>query len=206
MSPFVQWQYARLSPHPFYMVCDDSFYRLLLQRQQHVLLSQESFSGFFFNQLVSNLTVWCSIRCPLFSVLGSFIGFCVLCTCRWAKYSTSWGVCDGPWGYCLPKLWSCSKHAGVWKIGKIIRGILSKYFNYLKDIGICSGLTDNFFLCSTFSCRLLSRSKWFSPVNYFTETNLLKNELQDEKGFNMMFRRETGEGKGEARRRKDLIG
>lgn len=127
-------QYAKLPPHPFHSGPDgtlDSIYRSSLPRQQ-VLLGQETFSGCVLNQLFNNVPYQCDIAFNVnhFHFWVILISFRFLCTCRWAKYNTSWGICVGPWAYCLTKLWGCFKHAEIWKIRKIIWGIFSQFELY----------------------------------------------------------------------------
>lgn len=42
---------------------------------------------------------------------------------RWPKCITSRRICEGSWTYCVTELRSCSKHAGIWEIRKILRGM-----------------------------------------------------------------------------------
>ena len=55
------------------------------------------------------------------STFSSWCSYCYTCS-RWRQRCASKWIRKGPWAHCLAELWSCSQHAGVWKIWQVFWG------------------------------------------------------------------------------------
>lgn len=70
----------------------------------------------------------------IFIYIVNCLNICFVVCLRWSKCSTSWRIYGRSRASCLTKLRSCSKHARIWTIREIIRGMHYWVYAYFASI------------------------------------------------------------------------